>query len=612
MKRIAIIAAMMLLTISSYADVVSKSEAEKAAQTILGTPTVSYAGNSLGDALYGDAKPTYYVFNGNGQWAIIAADDCAVPVLMQGEGTFDADNIPDAMKSLLASIDFNIGNARVKTGTRSSAIKQSWDALSARTRAAASPVEKYVIDKDGKSGTAKWSQSNPFNKLCPLIDGTRCPTGCVATAMSIVLRFYQWPATGTGTISAYTTRTNAISLPATDNNYEYNWASLPVTKYSSTSWTTDQANKVSEILMRLGRMVEMDYKKGGSGAYSDDIPKALATYMSYSPASCEKNRSGYSNEQWFNMLKAELDANHPIIYSGSDVNGGGGHCFVCDGYNSNNQVHINWGWGGSYNAWYSACYLGPVGGEADAAVYSKGDAAIFGLVPAKSGDYTNGTLAIADLSKNATDGLTITSGTIAKNSTFTVKVTNIENIGQNAYSGTANIALVSKSGAIKEIIGKNFSISSLDSGYYYSDHSFSCTITTDIALGDKLCLCYIRNNVWTLANTDYTRSLSGTQVIGAIGALDMTLIQIPEHPVAGQTVYPGLLLGHKVPSSVTWYLDNSTISNGYVTMPSGTHTFKVVISYTDGSHETITKKVTDADSTSPASSFHNPSEVILD
>lgn len=619
MKRFIVFVAALLLSVSAFAGVVTKSQAENVAKNVLGTSNVQYVWNGLGDKVYGDVHPAFYVFDGNGQWAIIAADDCATPVLMHGEGTFNPDNLPDNMKSLLGEVEYNIFAARNQGLAQDPEIKQAWTAYSVMTKAGSStPVEYLVIDKDGNAGTALWNQSSPYNAKCPEIANQslwtqynnegHCYAGCVAAAMAIIMRFHQWPEMGVGTISGYTSTSYGYTIPSIDiSNYEYHWADLPTSDawdsfyYTSINdWNDDQFDEVADIIYQCGAMVQMDYGYNGSGAVTSNALTAMVEHMSYSPSAVSLSRSSYTNQQWFNMIKAELVKNHPLIYHGQNKYANSGHAFVCDGYNSINEIHINWGWGGSYNGWFAVCYLGEVGGEGTA-VYSRSDGAFFGLVPATGTEPSGGGSGIgfAD-SSNATGGLMITSGSIAKGSDFTVLATTIKSTGPASYSGSVNIGLIDKSGAVKEIIGvyasysKDYTISDLEPGWYYSNKSFNCKITSDIAFGDRVCLCYTDSSgKWTPSSTSYTRNSNGGQVIGSISAVDFTILELPSSVSAGQVLYPGMSLGQKVPSSVTWYLDGEVFTAEYIKMEeTGDHTFKVVITYTDGSTETIVKKVT--------------------
>ncbi|MCQ2119853.1 MAG: C10 family peptidase, partial [Bacteroidales bacterium] len=360
-----------------------------------------------------------------------------------------------------------------------------------------------------------------------------------------------------------------------------------------------QFDKVATILYHCGAMVEMNYGAGGSGASTSLVPAAMAEHMSYSPKASSFNRSSYTNQQWFNMLKAELDLNHPLIYSGDNMYKNSGHAFVCDGYNSNNEIHINWGWGGSYNGWFAVCYLGEVGGEGTA-VYSRNDSAIFGLVPATGSEgNAESRIGICDISANSTDGLIVTSGSVSKDTPFSVTVSTIQCAGPSDYTGYVNIGLVSQSGEVKEVIGKRygnsngFSIKDLPAGYYYSNIAFDCEITSELVFGDRICLCYTDSKGdWHSAGSSYTRNSNGTQVIGSISAYDLTMIEIPSSLSSNQIVYPGLIIGQKIPEEVTWYLDGTAFTDEYLTMSSGSHTFKVVLTFEDNSTETIVKKVT--------------------
>ena len=62
-------------------------------------------------------------------------------------------------------------------------------------------------------------------------------------------------------------------------------------------------------------------------------------------------RDDYNDATWIQMLKTDLDNGRPIQYAGFGQ--GGGHTWVCDGYDNDNNFHMNWGWGGTYDGYYS-------------------------------------------------------------------------------------------------------------------------------------------------------------------------------------------------------------------------------------------------------------------
>ena len=174
-----------------------------------------------------------------------------------------------------------------------------------------------------------------------------------------------------------------------------------------------------------------------------------------------------------------------------------------------------------------------------------------------------------------------------------------------------SIALVDRAGAIKKIISSKTLDIELEYGFYYHNNSgsvidyltFPCTLSSsDIKFGNRICMCYtvmsggqtIDGENWvTTAGTSYNWSPGSNYIVGSIGVVDITTIEIPATVSAGQNLYPGLSLGHKALSSVFWYLDsNSVAGNGYIdgsSLTSGLHTLKAEITYTDGSSEIITR-----------------------
>ena len=177
--------------------------------------------------------------------------------------------------------------------------------------------------------------------------------GCVATAMGMVMKFWDWPAQGVGSHSYFPQGYEQQS--ANFGETEYHFELMPNT-LDSTS-TEEEYFHIAQLLHHLGISVDMQYSGQGSGAYSDDVPPVLRNHFRYNCDDHITNYSywgwgGYTNEQWTQMLKdGGLDELLPLYYSGSDESGAGGHAFVCDGYDENDYFHFNWGWSGRDNAW---------------------------------------------------------------------------------------------------------------------------------------------------------------------------------------------------------------------------------------------------------------------
>ena len=177
--------------------------------------------------------------------------------------------------------------------------------------------------------------------------------GCVATAMGMVMKYWEWPAQGVGSHSYHPD--GYAQQSANFGETEYHFELMPNT-LDSTS-TEEEYFETAQLLHHLGISVNMQYSGHGSGAYSEDVPNSLRNYFRYN---CDDHVTNYGgwwpgwgyNEEWAQLLKdGGLDESLPLYYSGSDDSGAGGHAFVCDGYDENDYFHFNWGWSGRDNAW---------------------------------------------------------------------------------------------------------------------------------------------------------------------------------------------------------------------------------------------------------------------
>jgi len=303
----------------------------------------------------------YYVYNveGNG-FVIVSGDDVALPVLGYSEsGTYNPDNLSPNFVYYLNCFAQEIKNAIENNLPQSEETKKQWDDYlsgnnSSMTAATASTP---LLDKEG----IKWGQAAPFNLLCPMISGTQSVTGCVATAMAQIMRYYKYPDYGAGTVATYTTTTQAgqkVVIPSKDlSTSNYVWSNMPAV-YGSTS-NSDQQNAVALLMYDCGISAQMQYDLPtvGSGAYNWDAGNAMITNFSYSKGLTYKERKFYSDSEWETLLKADIDAGQPILYGGQDTLNNVGHTFVCDGYDDNNYFHFNWGWNGNYDGFFLSSAL---------------------------------------------------------------------------------------------------------------------------------------------------------------------------------------------------------------------------------------------------------------
>ena len=137
-----------------------------------------------------------------------------------------------------------------------------------------------------------------------------------------------------------------------------------------------QIDAIATLMFHCGMAVDMGYGANGSGAYSYNVPDAIASHFFYAPNAVLRNRDSYQLEVWQNMLKESFDMGWPLYYSGCTSGTGpndGCHAFVCDGYDDNDLFYFNWGWSGSGDGYFTV----------DGMEYARSSAAIFNFVPAE-------------------------------------------------------------------------------------------------------------------------------------------------------------------------------------------------------------------------------------
>jgi len=311
-----------------------------------------------------NATPCYYVFNvGSSAFVIVAADDQVLPILgYSTESTFNENDIPTNVAAYLEGFRQQISHVIQNNIPATNQITQEWQALrsgsvySTRSTTSVSPLLETT-----------WNQRPYYNALCPADTaayGGRVPTGCVATAMAQIIRFWQYPTHGTGSHSYYANNSSdgygdygLQSSNFATTTYQYNLMPAFLNSYSS----ANEINAVATLCYHCGVAVEMMYGPDGSGAYSlgpsyPSAEYAFANYFEY-PYVNGIYRSDYTDNNWMIALKGELDEGVPVYYAASGDEGG--HAFVCDGYNASDYFHYNWGWGGTYNGYFQINALNP-------------------------------------------------------------------------------------------------------------------------------------------------------------------------------------------------------------------------------------------------------------
>lgn len=307
--------------------------------------------------------PCAYVFNkGNEGFVIVAASDNVRPILgYSNNGAFDATNPYNGAMYMLETYKNSISYAIESNLKPTPEIAAQWESL--QNCGKLNNKRAAVV---GPLVQTKWNQNSPYNLYAPAASGGpggRCYAGCVATAMSQVMKYWDHPAQGTGSHSYYCPGYGQLS--ANFGATTYQWDLMP---NSLSGATQEQIEAVATLMYHCGVAVNMGFAPDGSGAFSQDVPGAMASYFDYNYC-VQKQRNSYSLANWINLLKAEFDLGRPVYYSGHSDEGG--HAFVADGYDEEDFISFNFGWSGSDDNFYAV----------DAIDYSSSAAAIFNYVP---------------------------------------------------------------------------------------------------------------------------------------------------------------------------------------------------------------------------------------
>lgn len=292
-------------------------------------------------------SPAVYVFGhaDSDGYMLLSADDAAVPMLGYAEyGEFDTKAMPPAMKWWLdeygRQIEFAATHGHSAPGGETAAL--------VRSRAGREAIAPMI--------STHWDQVEPFNEMCPLMGTERTYTGCVATAMAQVMKYWNYPARGTGSIS-YTAETLQKKLTMDFSTRPFEWDKM-VDDYLPGQYTDETADAVAYLMKACGYAVKMDYSTDASGALAMYIPRALTHYFGYDGNALYTLRAYHSAAEWETLIYDNLKNVGPLLYGGSS-NIGGGHSFVCDGYSTDGYFHFNWGWTGMSDGYFALNALNP-------------------------------------------------------------------------------------------------------------------------------------------------------------------------------------------------------------------------------------------------------------
>ncbi len=355
------LAVLVLGCLTASANPVSLQEAQRTAQEFLsqglmrklkGSRRIDLAFTLDRDAVnIGVAVPVVYVFGleGSDGFVVVSGDDVARKVLGYAiQGAADFDKMPRNMQAWLNSYADEIAWARAH-GCQASA--------------------KLPAEDSGERADVPfllpsyWAQDKPYNNDC-LFDEEYSLTGCVATTMAQIM--YYWATVGVDgklyrpgakAMSPYVSTDKQYQVPALPALQEFDWDNMIPGRYYTEwqiwPWSEENEAAVAQLMRYCGQSVRMNYTPEGSGAFPAVTAPALRHYFGFDKGTRRVMRDTMSADQWASVIYAELAAGRPVSIAGFDETGGGGHQFVCDGYEaSSGMFHINWGWSGYSDSYF--------------------------------------------------------------------------------------------------------------------------------------------------------------------------------------------------------------------------------------------------------------------
>ena len=324
--------------------------------------------------------------------------------------------------------------------------------------------------------TPDWGQWAPFNLRTPL----SYPTGCAATAMSIVMRYHQWPVMGQG---SKTHIWKDSVMTADFEHTRYDWDNMPM---SYDSYTTAQAEAVSLLMRHAGIAVEMYYAAESSGARQSLVPGALTQYFRYAATTRLVSAADYDAATWEKMMRSEIDADRPVIYTGESTMGRGSHGFVLDGYRDN-LFHFNFGWNGSGNGYFA---ISAFSSTSTAFEFANQQQAVIGIKPLREDNCAPLTLECEGKYEGFYSDLT----TLTANTSVSIHLSSLTALRQ--WNGKLRWELCDAEGNVKEAFdSKTVSINGGNSQPI--DFSFAPSTTATKGSYLRLMACENGKEEWT-------------------------------------------------------------------------------------------------------------------
>ncbi len=368
MKRLLLLSLSLMAYLAVIAGGVTEEQAlQKALQFMQGK---QFKQKNLRRAPSAEVKNNaYYVFNveNNGGFVIVSGDDRTDEILgYSDKGNIDFNNMPENMRCWLEGYAEEI--LSIDEGRSLNKIR----------RKARRSIEPLI--------QTNWNQREPYNGMCPEINGQHCVTGCVPTAFAQIMYYYKWPKSTLPAIEGY--KSTFMDVPEIGET-SFKWNKMKLS-YGN-DYSQEEADAVAELMRYCGQSLNTIYNLESSTTFYDygsyisrgKLSDCFTNVFGYNVNTAVLNRSSFQTVVWENYIYNEISEGRPVLYSGQDNEDE--HAFICDGYDENGLFHINWGWG-SFGGYYVLSILNPNGSSDDRTGYSRYQNAVIGIRPAKETD----------------------------------------------------------------------------------------------------------------------------------------------------------------------------------------------------------------------------------
>ena len=497
LRALTLCALILTTSFSAFAKVIPMTRAKADAERFLKEAAhgrspllyLTFAGSRETKA--GAAEPAYFVFNDARGGFVIAAGDDTVPFILgySTSGSVREDSMPENLRGWLDMWSDIVEDAR---------------------RTGAAPYPQAAPTTGGTSKlleTALWDQGDPFNRHCVEMEGERAVTGCTMTATAILMRYHQWPERGHGVVPSYVCRYKEqdYTIPSVELGHPYDWANMPLTNDADGSWSDQQVEEVSTLMSELGVMFRAEYSPEKTGAYLSYVGAGLAEYMDYDKSFRHEHKNLYPDlNDWIALMKDNIDKVGPVLYAGYSADSG--HAFLLDGYDEQDNFHINWGWSGSYNGYFVM---------PDFLSFTLSQEAVLGLKPDAGGSFTEDVRIIYR-------GLQASVDDFAVGVPFSVSCMSVLNYGEETFAGETAFAKFDRQGGMDELVSEPRALS-LESMSVDLLSEAPCVIHTPIKTGDVIQMVYRspRTPSWTPVRYNH----EDENLVGAIAVGDPVILE---------------------------------------------------------------------------------------